>query len=336
MILDAGDAFSDLPRMQGDRLSNARATAEVIVDRFNAEGVDAQSIGDRDLALGRSALEALAERARYPFVATNLIDAESRQPVFSRYALIEVTRAEDQRVRLAVFGLIGPKRAVAPKADGLEIEPPIDALREAIEAAKGEGAEMFIVLSQLSEREESTVGEALPEVQIFVGGNLSRISEQPAPRGGALALSGGTKGKHLGFAKVGLGDPAGPGARLKEGDARKRLEDKKAHALRRIESYEKLLAKADSREQPGADLPAGRKRPRAPVEVYRRQLAAARAQLQLAEGELAELGDRSDGAPKSNTVSFELVPLSARVGDDPEVKARVEEHRKTWPDPTPH
>jgi hypothetical protein len=116
-----------------------------------------------------------------------------------------------------------------------------------------------------------------------------------------------------------------------------------ATAKRRIETYERLIAEAETRESPEAAVkqvdPTAddevRKRPKVPMEVYRRQLAAARAEVQLAEGELEELGGQAEASGKRNTVHFELVPLSKDVADDPTVKTEVSEHRKQWPDLTP-
>lgn len=333
LILDAGDAFSDVPQLQGDRVANAMATAELLVDRYNAEGVRAQNIGERDLALGRAALESLKARAKYPFVTTNLVDAESGKPLFSRFELVAVTRA-GKRVKLAIFGLMSARPQPSLETDKLKILPPVEALKPALAEAKAQGADAIIVLSQLLQREEAAIGEAFPEVQLFLGGDFMGMGADAEIAGKALSFAGSQKGKHLAFMKLTFG-AVGPGTPFTDPKARPALERKRGEAQRRVDTYQRMIAEA------AKPVPEDPKRPKVPTEVYERQLASAKAELQLANDALASLATNAPGpggapAPGGpNLVSLELIPLSRDVVDDPDVKMVVDEFRKKWPDLTP-
>lgn len=325
-----------------DRVGNAIATAELLVDHWSAEGMDAQAIGDRDLALGREALEALQKRAKYPFITTNLVDAGSGQPLFKRFEVIEVGQGA-AALQVGIFALVSPRGAGPDATSRLRIEPPLEAMKTALAQAKAAGVDVVIVLSQLSARDESAIAEALPEVQLFLGGDGVGVTPDPEDRGKALAFQASQKGKHLGFLTLGFDDPAGAGAPFFDPSRRYTLERKKADAERRIEMYQKLLGEAAAATQPPEAAPAvpgpspsapQPPRRKAPTEMYERQLAAARAELQLAQDDLASLATDT-GEVKRNTVAAELVPLGRDVVDAPDVKARVEAFRKTWPDPTP-
>lgn len=329
VIFDTGDAFADSPRLADERLENAVATAELIVDHYNAEGLDAQTLGDRDLALGRAALVRLKERARYPFVTTNLVDVKSSKPLFSEYVLIDVTRA-DKTVKLAVFGLMSERTAPTLREEGLAVAPPLEALRAAIAKAKGEGGEVFIVLSQLSKKDEAEIGTALPEVQLFLGGDFASMADGGEAAGKAISFGGGQKGKYVALLELTLEDPAGPGAPFIDPDRKAALLRKQADAERRLKNHERLVEIATAPPPEGETA----KGPKRPIEVYQRQIVAARAELQLIADALAELGDDAGGGNK-NAARLELVPLGKDIADEPEVKAKVDAFRKTWPDPTP-
>lgn len=333
LIFDAGDALSDMPALTGDRIANTNATAELIVDYFNAEGLRAQNIGDRDLGLGRAALGALAKRAKYPFITTNIVDAQSGQPLFAKFALFDVGEGI-QRTKVAVFGLVTDRTRPA-EAEKLKIVPPIDALRPAIAEAKTQGATVFIVLSQLMARDEAAISEALPEIQLFLGGDFTSMSSDPETAGKSLSFAGSQKGKHLGFLKLTFADPNGFGAYFADPRRRDTLERRRDDAQRRVDNYQKLLAEratAPPPSPPGG--PETKQRANVPTDVYERQLASARAELQLVTDELTTLGAATPGSPR-NGASLELIPLGRDIVDEPALKAQIETFRKTWPDPTP-
>ena len=351
ILLDTGDCFSDVGQLQGERgaavsplaalaKANTMATAELLVDHYNAEGVRAQNIGERDLALGRAALESLKARAKYPFVTTNLVDAGSGKPLFSRFVLVDVVRA-DKHVKLAIFGLMSNRPAPSLEVDKLKILPPIEALKGALADAKAQGAEVIIVLSQLLARDEAAVGEAYPEVQLFLGGDFMGMSPDAELAGRALSFAGSQKGKHLGFMTLKFGAPAGASAPFIDPKHKASIERKRADAQRRVDTYQKLITEAG--KPPGspsaAVAPPGTQgsgeRPKVPLEVYERQLASAKAELQLALDAVAAMGPSDADADGINKVSLELLPLSRDVVDDPTVKALIEAFRKKWPDLTP-
>ena len=110
IVVDAGDAFSALAAMPSERREGTEATADFLVEQYNASGVAAMAMGDRDLVLGRDALVRLAARARFPFLAANLRDLASGQPVFAEHAIVE--RAG---LRVGLLGLLSPSGAAASR-----------------------------------------------------------------------------------------------------------------------------------------------------------------------------------------------------------------------------
>jgi len=333
LVLDAGDALSPMNTIMEGQRARVVATAELLVAQFAAQRMDVMAVGDRDLALGAETLRRLTVESKVPFVATNLVDAQGA-PVFRRSVLVE--RAGVRALVLGLVGVSGQRMAASSLApEGWRFMPIIDAAKAAIaEAGK---VDLVIVLSQLSPAEEGELAKAIPEVRLLLGGDAMGMSPDVNPIGAAVALAGAQKGKHVGVATITLSDPRGPSAPLVDPGAKGAIEARKASAARRVESLERVIEQA--RQAPTTPAPEGapgRPQRKTPIEAYERQLAAARADLQLAEQDLAEIDARP--AEQGNLIEFELVPMDPAIADEPKTKSAVDKFRTVWPDPTkaPH
>ena len=78
--VDAGDlapSAEDEPNL-ADAAARATRTA-LVLQAYRRMGVDAVTVGERDLALGASALRKLCEEAKVPVVAANLWDGQGQR-----------------------------------------------------------------------------------------------------------------------------------------------------------------------------------------------------------------------------------------------------------------
>jgi 2',3'-cyclic-nucleotide 2'-phosphodiesterase (5'-nucleotidase family) len=320
--------LADAPIIPDERLESARKTAEFIVDRFNAEGVKAQLIGDRDIGLGREFLMGLAKRANYPWVATNLMDVTTEKAVFQGQVIVEVGG-----LKVGVMGLLATSagRSEAFERAQLKLAPLVPAAKAALAELEGQGADIIVALSQLTPADERMVAEAVPEIQLFLGGELAQTDDPMKTTGRALSVAGGQKGKQLVLLTLDLLDPLGARAAFVDPQRRAANSRKREEASQRIATYEQLLREAGAAASGEGGALQQR---RGPVEAYERQLAAARAELALADEELKALA--SEGPPKpQNTASMQVVQLGRSVADDPAVLKLIDEFRRIWPDLTP-
>lgn len=157
LLLDAGDAF------QGGVESNLSEGA-VLVDAYNALGYAALAIGNHEFDFGsrdlagarqdanadpRGALKALAARAQFPFLAANLIDDETGQPVAWPNVKPSVT-VQAAGAKIGIIGVMtaGALRATLPfNVHGLSIAPlPSTIAREAT-TLRAAGADVVIVVA---------------------------------------------------------------------------------------------------------------------------------------------------------------------------------------------
>jgi len=161
LLLDSGDTF------QGNTESNLSEGA-LVVDAYNAMGYTAEAVGNHDFDFGsvdsaaarqvpgdpRGALKARAAHARYPFLAANLIDAATGQPVEWPNVRPSVL-VEAAGVKVGIVGVMtidALRLTLAANVQGLRIAPLAPTI--AAEAAKlrAAGAEVVVVAAHAGGR----------------------------------------------------------------------------------------------------------------------------------------------------------------------------------------
>ena len=344
-MVDAGDAFSPTPVIPSPRREAMVATAELIVDQYGLGGLAAMTVGDRDLAFGRETLLALAKRAKFPVISANLVDAASGERLLPDHVIVE--RAG---LKIGILGLMSPSGAAntvlnRPRVEGepsWRVSDPVVAAQAAVTALAREGADLVVALSHLSPEEQAAVATAVPSIHIFLGGqSMGGRAPNATARAGAIAVEAGMKGKQVGLMTLHLDAGTPTNAPIADKGQKKALEDRLARARVRADSLEKRLAAA--KDAAAKDAPAEgdakatnpRRRISPPTSMWEQQLAGTRAEIQMAEADLATL---SQAAPvRGNTVSYQLINLGNDVVDDPTVKSAVDAFRERYPDPTkPH
>jgi 5'-nucleotidase len=164
IVLDAGDTF------QGGIESNL-SEGLVVVDAYNALGYTALAIGNHEFDYGpvdprepaaewlprhlrgapigdlQGALKAAAARARFPFLAANLIDAATGEPV--RWPnVMPSTLVDVAGVRVGLVGTMtetGLRQTLAAHVVGLGTRPLAPAIADEARALRERGAELVVL-----------------------------------------------------------------------------------------------------------------------------------------------------------------------------------------------
>ena len=157
LLLDAGDTF------EGGIASNLSEGA-LVVDAYNALGYAALAIGNHEFDYGaidtvagggsgapdpRGALKAAAARARFPFLAANLIDASTgRVPDWPNVR--PSTLVEAAGLRLGIVGVMtrdGLTRTLAANVQGLDTTALAPAVEDEAQRLRERGADLVLVLA---------------------------------------------------------------------------------------------------------------------------------------------------------------------------------------------
>ena len=156
LLLDAGDTF------QGGIESNLSEGA-LVVDAYNALGYDALAVGNHEFDYGaldtaagdgappdmRGALKAAAARARFPFLAANLIDEVTGRPV--AWPNVRPSTVVDVAgLRVGIVGVMtydGLRMTLAANVQGLRTAPLAPAVEAESRRLRQRGVDVVVVLA---------------------------------------------------------------------------------------------------------------------------------------------------------------------------------------------
>ena len=156
LLLDAGDTF------EGGIASNLSEGA-LVVDAYNALGYDALAIGNHEFDYGaldtasgdggtpdmRGALKAAAARARFPFLAANVIDTATRRPL--EWPNVRPSTLVDAAgLRVGIVGVMtrdGLTKTLAANVRGLDTTALAPTVELEARRLRGRGADLVLVLA---------------------------------------------------------------------------------------------------------------------------------------------------------------------------------------------
>ena len=144
------------------------ARAHLFLESLNLMGYDALGIGDDDLTLGKDFLVELSKKARFPFLSSNLVDAESKKPVFQSSIVKEVNG-----IRIGIFSLISPDAfsgSEDPRLKGLAIQNPVETAQRMTKELQA-NADLVILLSHLTYPKDMEMAQTVTGIHFIVGGH---------------------------------------------------------------------------------------------------------------------------------------------------------------------
>lgn len=188
LLLDAGDTI-------GDTMISAETEGRAVIAAMNAIGYDAMVVGNHEPDFGPEALAQRIREARFPVLAANLVGHEDGRP-FTAPCL----RRTVNGVRVAILGLAYPNTALTTAAKnvaGLEFRDAIETARAWVPRLRRE-AELVVVLSHFGLSADRRLAEAVPGIDVIVGGHSHNRMGKAARVGGTLIVQAGAHGSDLG------------------------------------------------------------------------------------------------------------------------------------------
>jgi predicted CXXCH cytochrome family protein len=200
--VDSGDLLNEDEELPDSVIESAKLKAELILEIFKTIGIDAVNVGELDLVLGLDYLKELEKKHSFPFVSTNLVDADNK-PVFERYVLKQVNGKT-----VAIMGLYGDTSEMAGKlADitggKLTVQDPIKAAEAVVAELAGKADYVIAMTHQIANR-DWVIARRVKGVHLVVGGHDRQKTPDPLVAGDALIVRAGEKGQYLGMLEVAL------------------------------------------------------------------------------------------------------------------------------------
>jgi len=185
-LLDAGST------LLGKALA-LQSEGRVIVAAMDAMGYDAMAVGSLDLLKGLDVLLARAKEASFPILSCNLVSAESGEPLLQPYAILE-----RGGIRYGILGVSEPDLFPAPALGaGAKVLDPVASVREYLPEVRDQ-SDVVILLSHLGLEEDQTLAQAVPGIDIVVGGRSRKLMADPVKIGNTLIVQAGYNGEWLG------------------------------------------------------------------------------------------------------------------------------------------
>ena len=164
-MLDAGDQF------QGS-LFFTQYSGAAEVEMANAIGFDAMAVGNHEFDLGPEPLATFIAAAEFPVLSGNTIVSEQGLlPGLEKTVVLDVTGE-----KVAVIGVTTPDTVeIASPGPSVSFADPIEYLTGAVAELEAAGVDKIIVLSHLGAPGDIRVAEAVPGVDLIVGGHTHTL-----------------------------------------------------------------------------------------------------------------------------------------------------------------
>ncbi|MBN1593128.1 MAG: hypothetical protein JW941_07790 [Candidatus Coatesbacteria bacterium] len=190
LVLDSGNLFNC-------NCAQDKLESWYMIAAFNMMTYDAVGLGPKDFVFGLEHLKALEKNARFPFLCANMLDVETRDPVFDAFLIEGSTEATvfvtsvistDEEELLAEW---------TRDADGnrtIEMQEPVEAL-EPILASHATIANVVILLAQMSLDEALKLAESIPSIDLILLSD--REQHEDLIHGTTIISPVGTKSKAI-------------------------------------------------------------------------------------------------------------------------------------------
>ena len=156
-------------------------------------GYDGVNMGEKDLMMGLHFLSDLSQKAKFPFISSNLVDKKTQKEVFKPFVIKEVAG-----LKIGIMGLLDDQfnPTIRERDPGLAVLEPLSTSKLLTKSLR-EYCDFIVVLSQLGESKDKKLARENREIDLILGGGgeskravMERVSEVPIyrvePRGGYL------------------------------------------------------------------------------------------------------------------------------------------------------
>lgn len=194
LYLDAGDTVT-----AGNL--GFRVAGEPVLGVLSDLGCAAMCLGNRETHPRKEILPKKLERARFPLLSANML-AKGNAPLVVRPHVV----LERAGARIGVFGVTVPmftkKQWSQPLCD-YWFDDPLNVARAQVAELRPQ-VDVLIALTHIGHRQDLALAEALPELDLVIGGHSHTDLEEPARAGGVPVLQARSHGFFAGIARLEL------------------------------------------------------------------------------------------------------------------------------------
>jgi len=189
IVLVAGDVLQGTPLATVFR-------GEVDFKALNAIGIDAMVLGNHEFDFGMPNLHRLIDMAEFPVLSANIRHRVDGTAAFPGTLRIPVGDEE-----VVIVGLTTPETSITTKPSNvanLIFEDPIEVAATLGRRITHSRDRLMVALTHLGYDEDLKLGEAVPAIDVVVGGHSHTRVEEATLAGNAIVVQAGSKGQWVG------------------------------------------------------------------------------------------------------------------------------------------
>jgi 2',3'-cyclic-nucleotide 2'-phosphodiesterase (5'-nucleotidase family) len=165
---------------------------EPIIGEIDDVRYDAQAIGNREFHYLYWCLRARARQMHHPLVCSNLIDTKGRDLPFARSLMLQHNGADIHLLGLLIMQY--PAGSTWERIFGWRFLNPVDAIREFLPRVSDD--DVLVVLSHLGLSLDRKIAQAVPRIDLLLGGHSHDTLSQPEYVGSVPIVHAGPYGKY--------------------------------------------------------------------------------------------------------------------------------------------
>jgi len=149
---------------------DSEAVNDYTFKMLDAVGVQYLNCGDNEAGMSLKALTDLAAKHDVKLISANLVRADTREPVFDSYALVE-----REGVTIGLIGLLGDDVPPGRVGQGVRIDDPADRLKAVLKVLL-ERADVVVCLAYMPPAQIYKLASKFPQVGLFLGARTNCTS----------------------------------------------------------------------------------------------------------------------------------------------------------------
>lgn len=193
--MDSGDTHLKFPEMTISEEREFKLKALFFRKAHEHLGLDAQGVGELDLALGVDTLLETYEGSTVPLVNANLYDKDTGERLFKPFVIVE-----RQGLKVAFTGILSESGSpLTPSVQSrVEVKDPKTELTKVLAAIDAVGGvDLKVLLSQLGKDGEMRIAREVPGIDLIVSGS-DDVFYAPIESNKVPLVCAGRRGKMLG------------------------------------------------------------------------------------------------------------------------------------------
>lgn len=204
MLFDGGN-FTDNPTDAGE------VRTRTLLEQMDSLGYRAIAVGERDLGLGFDEFQRRVKGIRVPFLATNIVQQGTKNPVLPPYVIVNAKARDGKPLRIGVLSVVRYNPVwlkAGPNGTNLAIASPAEMLQKYLAEVRSK-SDVVILMGAMAKDDLRQVVRQSPGIDLVYGSYGGIFTAIEEPEGNVPVYYAGNQGKRISETRITLGEKRG-------------------------------------------------------------------------------------------------------------------------------